>query len=431
MIIHESDTFDVNLLLLCKLKNNNDSVKLTPKVGDLILVSGTLQKGRERRNPFEFDYNNYLNSKGISGLFYIKKRDDINISTPGSFNFNNVIYSLRLFIAEKINELYDKESAALLRGLLLADRSGIDYDTKEAFVNSGVVHVLAVSGLHVGYVVLIFLFLFSRFNIYFKNIFTIVGLLFFVIITGAPPSVVRASIMAIVLIVYNLSIRSYNNFNSIALAAFIILIINPQELFNPGFLLSFSAVLSIFVIYPVISSYINSLELNSKLLKNVLLFMGVSLAAQIGTLPFTLHYFNKLSIVSLGANLFVIPLIGIIVSLGITSIVFGIISVPLGSCYAFTNELFSYMLFNIVEFMGKWEHSYFYIPQFSFYDALIYYAILSLFFYSIKYFRTVTSKIILITLLLLNSFIFFKFDDNELLPGSILSLMMIDVGQGD
>ncbi len=429
--IKNNDTVNVNLKLLCKLKTGSGRAVTKFNIGDIVSASGTLLKAREQRNPYEFDYNNYLNTNGIAGLFYIKDIKDISVIDSAESDLLQIIYSARLSVSGLIDRLYSEKTAALIKGLLLADRSGIDYDTRETFVNSGVIHVLAVSGLHVGYIALIFLFLLSRTNVYYKNIGTIVGLFLFVLITGAPTSVVRASIMATVLILSNLSIRKYNSFNSLAIAAFIVLIIDPAELFNPGFQLSFSAVLSIFIIYPIISNYINSAEITSKTFKAVLLFIGVSLAAQLGTLPFTLYYFNKLSIAALAVNLMVIPIIGVIVSLGITSLVFGSLWFYVGSCYAFTNELFSELLFTIVEFTGTKTYSYLYIPEFSLFDGIIFYILLSITLYAVTKFRSYKAKIAVIILVAANSFALYPLDNSKLLPDSLLSVVMVDIGQGD
>jgi competence protein ComEC len=205
-----------------------------------------------------------------------------------------------------------------LKGILLADRGEIDFSTREKFVNAGVVHILAVSGLHVGFIVLIFIVISSRFNLYIRSAITIIGLLAFLMITNSPASVFRASLMGITLIITFMLNRKFNSYNALAIAALIILIIDPMELFNPGFQLSFSAVLSIVAIYPIFSNGIYKFGIKNKLIKWTLLFCSVSLAAQIGTLPFTILYFNKLSIIALFANLIVIPLVAVIVSTGIT-----------------------------------------------------------------------------------------------------------------
>ncbi|MCK7517666.1 MAG: ComEC/Rec2 family competence protein [Ignavibacteriales bacterium] len=175
---------------------------------------------------------------------------------------------------KSIHDLHNPQTAGLLRGLILADRSEIDYETKNEFINSGVVHILAVSGLHVGYVLIIFIFIFGRFGIYLRSILTILGLLAFMFLTGVPPSVFRATLMAVVIIIAFLSNRSTNIINSISIAAFIILILNPNEIYNPGFQLSFSAVLAIGILYPYFQKMIYKLHLKHKWVEYILLFFG-------------------------------------------------------------------------------------------------------------------------------------------------------------
>ncbi len=259
--ILEVDSFKVsntivkmNLTLLTRIRDDRikkvDSLFEELKPGYKISVAGTYAKGGETRNPGEFDYNKYLNSIGISGLFTTYNFTDVKILEKEIFPFATFVNNVRKYLNKQIMQIHQPQTASLLRGLLLADRSGIDYAVRIEFINSGVIHVLAVSGLHTGYIILVFLIFFGRFNIYVKSILTIVGLIFFLIITGMPPSVFRASIMAIVFIIALLTNRSTNLFNALAIAALILLIIKPSDIFNPGFQLSFSAVLAIAAIFP-------------------------------------------------------------------------------------------------------------------------------------------------------------------------------------
>ena len=319
----------------------------------------------------------------------------------------------------------------MIRGLLLADRSKIDYDLRESFVNAGVVHVLAVSGLHVGFIALIFLFLFGRMNIYWRLILTITGLVLFVILTGSPPSVFRASVMAITFIVALLTNRSYNSINSLALAALILLVLNPSDLFNPGFQLSFSAVLSIVLIYPVLKEKIYSWPINSVAIQKLLLFISVSLAAQIGTLPFTLIYFHKFSIVSLFANLLVIPTIGVIIALAILTLVLSLISSWLALTYAAVTNMLVYFLFRFVDYVGSSAVSHIYIGNFSLFDSLVYFTAITVFIYYWRVFVFTRAKVVFTVFVILTTVLFIKLDNKPLLDDSKLSVLFIDVGQGD
>lgn len=422
------------LNILCKLKADKDSMNKFQedlKPGNSLQVNGFYHKGKEKRNPGEFDYNAYLNSKEIVGVLNIDGISSISILNSEINHFTNTIYQIRLSVDDKIKEYHSPQTAALLRGLLLADRGEINYETKTQFINAGVVHVLAVSGLHVGYIILIFLFLFGRFNIYLRSILTIIGLIFFMLITGTPPSVFRATIMATVLIIAFLSNRSTNLINSISIAAIIILIINPNELFNPGFQLSFAAVLSIGIILPYLNELINSWNIQNKFLRYVILFSAVSLSAQIGTLPFTLLYFSKFSLIALFTNLVIIPSIGIIIATAIVTLSFSVILPFVAIYFAAINDLLTHGILQVIKFSGNLSFSFLSITDYSFSDLLIFYLMLALLIFLLPKFSRIKSKVILFILVIANTFVYSAIDDVSLLPDNQLSVLMIDVDQGD
>lgn len=424
------ESYVVNLL--CKIKDKHENLqklynKLLP--GNKVWIQGMFQRGREKRNPGEFDYNEYLKTQNISGLFYIQEAYDVKIIDKNYQLFKSLAFSIRKILDSQINLIHNEQTAGLLRGLLLADRSGIDYKAKEEFINSGVIHVLAVSGLHVGFIVIIFITAFGRFNVLIRSILTIISLIVFLIITEIPPSAFRAVTMAVVIILSYLLNRSTNIFNSLAIAAFIVLAVNPEDLFNPGFQLSFSAVLSIAAIYPTIKKLINALAIKSKVINYILLFMGVSLSAQIGTLPFTLIYFGKLSLVSLIANLFVIPLIGLIVGVAIFTILISFISTYIASIFSVTNELLTFFLFKIVSLTGG-EYSFVFVRDFSAYDTIIFYlAVLSIILVLVRL-NTVKGKVVVISLVILNSIVFSQLDNKKLFENDKLNVLVTDLSAG-
>ena len=431
----EARVLKKNVKLLCKLRETSqkrlDSVYNMLEPGNYLKLTGTYYKGREIRNPGEFDYNKYLNSLGISGTLNITGAKNINLLSDESDFFKSAIFSIRKFLDSEIKSLHNEQTSSLLKGLLLADRSEIDYVTKTQFINAGVIHVLAVSGLHVGFIAIIFLFLFGRLNIYLRSILTITGLLLFMLITGMPPSVFRATLMAVVIIIAFLFNRSTNLFNSLALAALIILVINPDELFNPGFQLSFSAVIGIALLYSPFEKFINKLRLNSRVLRYIILFMAVSLSAQIGTLPFTLTYFGKLSVIALIANLFVIPIIAIIVGLGIFTLIINSFLPFIGIYFAAANDLVTKILFLIVKISGNADFSYISVRNFSLYDSLLFYTFLLFLLYSLKSINRNAVKFAVLILVGLNFFFLSSLDNSDLFKDGKLSVFAIDVGQGD
>ncbi len=393
-------------------------------IGDSVEMLASIQRAARKQNPGEFDYEKYLLSRGIVGEVKCYDAFNVNLYRKGSFVFQNQIFKIRKRINEIIRSLHNRDTYVLLRGLLLADRGEISNEVKTNFVNSGVVHVLAVSGLHVGYVLLIFMLLFNRFNIYLKYILTLVGLFAFMFITGMPMSVVRATLMATLSIISFLLNRDYNILNSIALAALLILIFKPLEIFSPGFQLSFSAVLSIIYFAPILNRKIKELNIRQKYLRGILLFVTVTLSAQIGTLPFTLIYFNKLSIVSLFTNLLVIPLVGIIIAVGFLTLFTFPLSSWLAGVFASANMFAAFLLYKIVELAGTLKFSYLKISQFTFYDSIVYFAALILLIIILKRAKKLTLKIVSSLIVLSMSYYLSTLDNIDYFPKNRLTLFV-------
>lgn len=425
---------DNNNLFLCTIwkdtTKNLSTLYSNLRIGNKIELKGTISKPKNDRNPGEFNYSEYLSNKGISGIINCYKPGDVKTNKMDEELVSNFILSIRQRIDNRIKTIYDSESSALLKGILLADRSDINYDIKNSFINSGVIHVLAVSGLHVGFISTLLFLILGRTDIRLKYALTILGIVIFLILTGSPSSVFRASIMAIVYLVTKLANRSTNGYNSLALAAIILLIIDPNELFNPGFQLSFSAVLSILIIYPIISNGIKKIRIN-KIGKNIILFSCVSLAAQVGTLPFTVIYFNKLSLISLFANIIVIPVIGIIVSIGILSLLASLISIFGAGVFAAANMLIINLLYFFISTISKLSFSYLPIYNFSLIDGIIFYLLTAITLYSILYFRNKVILLFTIVFIALGFNQLSALDNNQLLPKGNFSIMSIDIGQGD
>lgn len=420
--------------LLCRLRSGSNDRKSfydNIKPGNQISFKGTFTQPRTIRNPGEFDYQKYLLSKGITGIINSYEDGSAIIIKDEVETFSYIIFKARKYFDSLIHKTHNKRTAGLLRGLLLADRSEIEYETKINFINAGVIHILAVSGLHVGYILLFLIVVFGRFNLFLRSIFIMIGIFSFMFITEIPASVFRATLMASILIIAFLTNRSTNLLNSIALSSVIILLIQPQQIFNPGFQLSYSAVIAIALFYPVLKNEIDSTHIKNQIIKKILLFVGVSLAAQLGTLPFTVAYFNKISLISLFANLLVIPLTAIIVGLGIITLFIGSISVYIASFMGITNNLIAAVMFKIVSFSGGLDFSNIRINNYSITDALIFYFFLSVFVYGLNRISSKWVKVVFAFLIFFNIYLFSRLDDKELLAVGKLNVLMIDVDQGD
>ncbi len=403
--------------------------KLNP--GNYVSLEGFYTKGKNQRNPNEFDYRNYLYKNGITGIVYVSSINDIKILEPNKNHIKSIIFNIRKVIDNQIEKLHQQDAEGLLKGLVLGDKSEISYETQAEFINSGVAHVLAVSGQQVGLIALIFIIVFGRFNLYLRTILTIISIFIFLIITGSQPAVLRATIMATVFFVAYLTNRDTNPFNAISIAALLILIFNPNDLFDPSFQLSFGAVLSTIIFYPIMNNELSKLNIKNKNLKLILQLFILSLTAQIGIIPITNIYFGQISIVSLLSNLIVIPGVSLVLANGILTLFVSLLSIQLGLIFAAANDLIVSLLYFIIKVSANFEYSVFQVRYYNEIDALIYYAfIIFVTFFYLK-FKNRFAQVLLIIFTILNIFIYSSFNDRDLLPPNKLSVMMIDVGQGD
>ncbi|MBK7867034.1 MAG: ComEC/Rec2 family competence protein [Ignavibacteriales bacterium] len=235
-----------------KIKEPEDSLlnilkkELIP--GRVVNSFGNFTIPPKQRNPGGFDYQDYLQRQFISGLVYIDKDSLIEISGEYSF-LSGSIYLFRKSIGEKIDELHSPSTAAILRGLIIADRSEIDENVVNGYVNTGIAHILAVSGFNVAIIYLLSLLLLQKFrhkNRLIELVLRLLVLSLFLVITQFQTTVVRAVLMFTVHSVLFYSGRLNNRWNTLALTALLILVFNPQDLFSVSFQLSVMAVASLF-----------------------------------------------------------------------------------------------------------------------------------------------------------------------------------------
>ncbi|MBU1298987.1 MAG: DNA internalization-related competence protein ComEC/Rec2 [Bacteroidetes bacterium] len=383
------------------------------------------------RNPGEFDLGNYLNINGIYARIFFENRNEIKIiNKSGNPFLSAVVFPLRSSIGEKLDEFIGGEEAKFLKGIMIGDRSEIPYEVKETFVNAGVMHILAVSGLHVGLITLIILALLIAVRVPEKPriLITCFLLIFYIFLTGQSPSVVRATIMAVIMLSSIMFERKIDVYNSLAIAALIILFFDSKQLFHPGFQLSFAAVISIVSLYPKISSVQNILPQKikaSSAIKFIIGLFSVSTAAAIGTLPFTSFYFGKISVIGLAANLLIVPLTGLVLASGIVTVASAYIWQPLGEIFSEATKFGAGFLLNSVSFFGNRSFSYI-NSNFTICSGVVFYSVVG-YLFSLRRGIILKRSLILI-LVALNIWIYyFIFFD----MGNKLRVTFIDVGQGD
>lgn len=399
--------------------------------GNYLSIKGTISKARGIRNPGEFDYQQYYEQKGISAQIVCRKGSDVSIISNRKSLFASALFSVRKSIYEYMLKLHDYRTASLMKGLLLADRSDIGKDIENDFVNTGVVHVLAVSGLHIVYIMTIFYFLFGRINIIARSWLIMAGLIAFLLLTGFLPSVLRAVIMSSALLVAYLTNRSTDIKNILALSALLLLLFDPAQLFDPGFQLSYVSVIAIVLLTPFFRARTSRIFTGHLLIQKFLLFISVTISAQIGTLPFTLLYFGRLSLIAIVANIIIIPLSGLIIAVGIFTLLLAPFIYPLVALYAHVNIFLTTCMYKITSLLSAFRFSYISIRNFSAADGVIYFVMICVFFFLYSRMNSWKTKMMLLILTTVNVILLTSVDDRELLKPGMLSLVTIDVGQGD
>ncbi|MHC1736686.1 MAG: DNA internalization-related competence protein ComEC/Rec2 [Ignavibacteriaceae bacterium] len=411
--------------------SNIDSLYSSMAPGRRVSFKGNMYNKTKARVPGEFNYFSYLTTKGISGVCYSNNTPEIRTTDREKNRFGSYILGARLAIAKIIQDNTNPESAALLKSLLLGDRSDISQETKADFITSGVMHVLAISGLHVGFITIIFLFLFGRFGIVTKSVLTITGLIAFFLISGMSISVFRAVIMASVFLIARISDRETSIYNSLGIAALLLLVIDPDSLFNASFQLSFTAVFSIAYFYPYFEERIERLQLKFSGLKWLLKMFAVSFSAQTGTLPLIILYFGKLSIISLAANLIVIPMTGVIIGIGILLIPVSAVSSYFAALTGSAADGMIRLLFDIVAYSSSFSFASVNIAGYNILSLLIFYFFIFLLFRHLKDFSGRIPKIILTIFVIVNIYLFTGIVKTKFFDEGKLNILFIDVGQGD
>lgn len=299
------------------LYNKKESSLTTLKPGDIIAFRCTPMPIVNRGNPYEFNYKFYMESRGIRYFAFTSSKELISVISPET---RKIRYTA-LMIRKRIISMYEQRGItgkrlALAAAITLGEKEGLDADQKQIFIKAGVMHIMAVSGLHAMilslFVFNLLFFLKRRYNVL-RVIITILFLWVFAFITGLTPSVMRATLMFSFLQAGNLLGRRVNGINSILASAFILIILRPSVIFDAGFLLSYSAVIFIIGFY---SEFHNLLTIRNRLTDLVWQSVAVTIIAQAGTLPLTIMLFNRFPTLFILTNAIIVPLSSIVVITG-------------------------------------------------------------------------------------------------------------------
>lgn len=326
--------------------------------GDVLIIKNKLKEVENPASFLGFDYRNFLANQQIYHQAYLRGNDWVPAGRK-QLTALEIVVSRSLSYINHVFEthLKDGQVTALARALLTGDRTELDKDLVQAYSNAGVVHIMAISGLHLGLIYLLLLKvaeiipLLSRSKTA-KAIVILGGIWFFAIMTGGSPSVMRAAVMFSGLHLGRLINRRVPTYNFWSASAFLLLIFKPLLLWNVGFQLSYMAVLGILVVQKPVYRW---LEFRNKMVDYSWQLVSVSIAAQLFTLPLCIYYFHQFPMLFLVANLVAIPL----ASVGLWSAVILVLSAQI--------PLIPQLLGRVVSRIFEWLNDFIiYIDSFTF-----------------------------------------------------------------
>ena len=342
---------------LCTYLQIPDSMKVS--VGDSLSGLIRLYPLQTSHNRHDFNYNNYLQHKGIQAKGF--PVGEIH-KTGHSQDLYSVCHMIRNNLATKLQQVIpDSTTYKLLAALCLGCRQEITSDTKELFQNTGTIHILAISGLHIGAIFAFFLCLLRLFHFKSrKSRLILIPLIWFVAcITGLSPSACRAATILSFITIGEVFKQETIPLNAIAAAAFFSLLINPELLYSVSFQMSYAAYTGIILIYPLMR-----IKKMHKFFRPLYTLLCISFSAQVMTLPIMAYYFHSISLNSIFINLIAVPaasflLYGGILLLalpGFINFYLSYIIISLTHLFIFSLQLFSKIVINLPDLYPTATH---------------------------------------------------------------------------
>lgn len=373
-------TLNINNKIIRPKENVLISISKYPEyhTGDWVQLSGKIQKPEnfDNDNGIEFDYQNFLAKDRIFSLIYYTKIDLIHRSDNPGIAF--WLFKIKNNFLKQLSTILPSPEAELLGGLLLGVKRSLGKDLEDQFRKSGLIHIVVLSGYNITIIVIaVFKFLgfLPRLIKYF------LGILFvfcFAIMVGSGATVIRASIMAVLVIIGKVSSREYNINKSLTFAGLLMVIHNPLILFyDPSFQLSFVASLGL----------VNLSQKLSELIPFITEKFGVreivssTLSTQIAVLPMILKMTGEISLVALPVNLIVLPLIPLTMFLGFLTGVFSYIYWPLGLIFGYLPNLLLKFELLMVTFSANLPFATINVSPPSIFGTILFYSLIIIFFY--------------------------------------------------
>lgn len=336
------------------------------RVGEKVRFEAVIENPRNAGNPAEFDVERYMRLKGVSGSVFLP------VGGWQSVGMGNVSLQMRaLALRDDIVKMYERQgfegnALSLLAAFSVGEKRGFSQELKEVYSDAGVSHLLALSGLHLGlfYMVVVTLLGFaggSRKWYIARELLALLLLWVFAFVAGLTPSIVRAAVLFSLVSVGRCLRRDSSSLNSLAFAAMVMLLFSPRLLFDISFQLSFSAVLAIILLTPWINELLGCNK-RGRLYRSAVSLLAVSFSAQVGVLPFVWYYFGTFPLYFLFANLLLVPLATVLMTL----VVWLWVTVPVPlvrQCIAWLLSWLLAFMNGVVEFVASLPAASVMLPQ--------------------------------------------------------------------
>ncbi len=351
---------------------------------DRIHLLGKLHYPYDFSKDSNFSFKAYLDNRNIKLILSVKKDSPVKwVKKNQQFSIKKFSLMLKKRLKTRLNKYFTENEVGILSAILLGERSGIPAHIRLLFMNTGTAHILAISGLHIGIIAFLF-FLFLRLIPFYRKghyIMTSILIVCYAFLVGMRPSVVRSTIMTVVFMMSFVFEKETDVLNSLAFAALIILFINPKQLFDVGFQLSFISVIGIVCFSPKIYSVLCfKMERSvAKRFKKLVQGFSVSLAAWLAVSGLIAYYFCVISPISIIANLIIIPLMMIVVVLGISFLAVATFVPFFAGVFSLCLKVSLNVMVLIIYFFSKVPGSYFSIKNVTLSAVFLYYVILFLF----------------------------------------------------
>jgi competence protein ComEC len=404
--------------------------------GDVVRLRGILETPPENE---DFSYRDYLARQGIRA--YMSQATATRLPFSGGNPVLRLVYTVREQAIKRLYRIFPDPEASLLAGILLGDDNGMPADLQQAYKDTGTAHIIAISGFNIAIIAGLFVALFSRLLGTRRGaVAAVLGIAAYTVLVGATPSVVRAAIMGGLGILARQLGRRQNGLNSLAVTAAVMAAFNPQILWEVGFQLSFAATLGLILYAQPLQDWFTGvltrrlpLETARKTSARVSSILLFTLAAQLTTLPIMAWQFGRISLVSLIANPFVLPVQPALMILSGVALLLSFIYLPLGRLIAWLAWPLAAYTDRAVEFFSHLPHGLIELGDFSFLFVVLFYGVLFFLTFSGSRLRQVIRPVLTPSVIVaaLGISVFLIWSSIFRVPDGRLHLTFLDVGSAD